>query len=654
MTGLLEAAGDPGTVGFDAGWKLELRVADQAGNPSDDAVLSFSRGDYFATMRVHRTSGFAGATFEIAIEGLSDDHHRKIVGGPYVFAKLKLGWRDLGSGAGAPFADIGALFSGSEGDDSNYHEVIHARITSYERLHGTFRYVTKIAGVDHRFHRLRTLVASQPELEAGSPAMSYVERLCEQADVPLVKHPPNGPFEAIDERIEINREDSIAQALDHVSKRAHAGGRGAQIPLHVGVDGVHFGQWMGTAELGSLEQQNLGPSAGLVESRPVVETDAAAVADADPLGLTTSPNPFAVTESLKSNVIMRGRADLTIGDLVGLVIDEPNPGDLTPTTASSVLGGLGDVVSGVVDAFGPAVEPDYEQCRVVDVRHALDRSKGFVTTLVVQRQPAEVAGDTEPQASSSQRSSDEAARTAALVRQSARERAEVDQFDVGVVRAQSVKFQEVDGHYFQPQRVEVDAGLNRSAQSNGAATADPVETPTRLFNKSYLTPFAFEGTGLVVPHYPGMRVATLNYREDARHAVVAGCLWRDTNERHSDLGDYWLSLPVGLASAERADDPASLETQTRVESTVHDLIDGDGGRAVHVSGLRISVGQTHLLGATARPDNAVADEVLIEHTAGTSIRIDDEGNIEISTTKDLTMNARRITMNVTDKVEVVK
>lgn len=648
MGSFLEAAADPARVGFDAGWKVEFRKAGTDGAPTDDEKLQLTRGNYFATVRVARSASFRAATFDIVIEGLRDEDHNKIVGAPYVFARLLLGWRDLGSGAGAPFSDIAAIVTNSDGSDGNYTEVIHGRIHTYERLSGEFKYTTHIAGIDRYFHTLRTTIAKKIEVRAGDPATRYAELLCHQGGVPIVKHQANGPFEPIDEVIEIRADLKLAAALHTVAVHSQGRGEDNMIPMYMGVDGLHVGQWMGTSTASTLSAKRLDIAGGLVEVRPYISPTSS---EGDP---SAEPaNPFAPATVLRYQAITRGRADIGIGDLVEVEVEEPTPGSLAPTTASSVLGGLGDVAKGIAQAFGAQVAANYTEFRVVDVVHALNRSIGFVTTLRLERQP-----DGEPQATDHRdvpdgRETDEAARAAAALSAVARaERAEVQALDIALVRAQSTHIQDVDGREFRGQRIDIDEGLRRTGQANASTNAPPVEVATRLVNKPYLTPFAFGQTGLVIPHYPGMRVVDLHYRGEVSNAIVAGCLWPQGFEPASELGDYWLSLPVGFATNERDDTPADADIPQA--KSVHDLIDGDGGRAVHVRGLRISIGENKMLAVGTRPSNATADELLIEHKSGAKIQIDADGNISISTSGNITFDAKKITMNIKDSVEVVK
>ncbi len=645
----LEAAANPAVVGFDAGWRVELRK-EQNGEPSEQGIIRLSRQSYFAQVKVDTQATFRGGTFEVVVEGLPDDTHNQIVGGPYVFVKVLLGWRDLGAGAGAPFGDLAAMLTG--GTEDGYVEVLHGRLTGFERIAGRFRYATRFAGLDYRFHKLRTKAATQPSVRPGDPAGRYAELLCQQAGVPVVVHPRGRPGQAIDEVITIPEDSKVDGALRYVARRAHGGAPDRQIPMFLRTDGLHFGPWSAPVNLDPPQgtTKRLELRTGLVQATPVL--------DANPDDVST--NPLRPPPVLRFEVIMRGRADIAVGDAVELDVDVPTPGELPSTTSESVLGGLGDLVAGVAGMFGATPDPDFKPYRVIAVRHELDRSKGFVTTLKIERQDDDAASSaggndagTEPAQAERARALDEAARTAVALAAQAREsRREVRNLDIGLVNAQWPKPGQEGGHALAAQRVDVQVGLDTDGAGNATVRAPRRETPTQVFNKPYLTPFAFGGAGLVVPHYPGTRVVDLHYREDVSQTVVAGCLWENGSEPESEYGDWWLSLPTEVSTTDSISDARDATAPTGPAS--HDLIAIDGTRALHVRGLRISVGKDMLRDVGTRPDAADVDEVLIEHKSGAKVHIDADGNItfEAASGKDMTFKANKITLDVQDSVEV--
>lgn len=637
----LQTAADPAVVGFDAGWSIELRKEDTAHKPVGQP-LTVSRNDYFGEIKVDTSATFRGGTFEVTLDGLSDKHFGEIVSGSYVFMLIKLGWRDRGSGALAPFKDVGAFLTGGSGPDSHYTDVLHGRIRSCERTAGDFRYRTKFTGVDYNWELLRCTEVTHPlAVSEGDPARTYAEALCRQAGVPITTHPVGEAGEPIDSLITIPREAKVSAALSQVARAAHGEGADRRIPMFLRTDGLHFGPWLAPAVM-DTSTHRLELKSGLVETKPVVEPNPEAC----------NPNMFLPPTILRYDLTLRGRADIQVGDKVDVNVDVPSPGP-SGSDFGALIGGLGDVIQGVGEMFGADPEPRYSPFRVISVKHELDRTKGFTTTLRVESQPddEEVTDRSELVGRAGTATIDEAARTAAALAVQANERRrEVELLDIGEVNAQHVQAGTSGNHSVAAQRIDIQEGLVRDGQGNSTVRLDRAETPTQLFNKPYLTPFAFGSTGLVIPHYPGVRVANLHYRDDVSQSMVAGCLWRDDNEPASHLGDWWLSLPTGVSAAQSVED--SREANLPEGPASHDLIDKDGNRAIHVRGLRICVGQGKMPDVGVRPDDPAPDEVLIEHKSGATFHIDTDGNITIHTSKDIRFEANKITMQVQDSVEV--
>jgi hypothetical protein len=646
----LQTAADPAVVGFDAGWKLEFRREDPSTHTPTGEPITLTRDRYYAQIKVDTATAFRGGTFEIAVDGLSDEDFAALQGGDdgvYTFVDILLGWRDLGSGFTAAFADVGKLLTGSSGPERNYHDVLHGRIRSCERVAGEYRYRTTFTGVDHRWERLRCTEVGLPlGVSQGDPAATYASLLCAQARVPIVTHPPGEPGEPIDALIEIPEHTKVSAALSLVARTAHGEGADRRIPMFLRTDGLHFGPWLAPvvarAEGSSPPQLDL--SSGLVECKPVV--------DADPEACR--PDAFATPTVTRHDLVLRGRADLRVGDEVMVALTLPSSGDSGKLGAA--LGGIGDVIHGVGKAFGAGTTPEFERCRVLSVKHELDRTKGFVTTMRVEAQPegASVRGRSERADRATVTTIDEAARTAAALAVQANQlRRDVEMLDIGEVNAQHLKPGTRANHSVAAQRLDIQEGLVRDGEGNSTVRADRAPTPTQLFNKPYLTLFAFGRTGLVVPHYPGMRVANLHYRGEVSQSMAAGCLWRDGDAPDSQPGDWWLSLPIDVSPNTSVDDSRQAATPSGPAS--HDLIDGQGGRAVHVRGLKVGVGSGKLPSVGERPGNATADEILIEHTSGARLHIDKEGNITIAAAsgKNLRLEGTKITLAVQDTVEVV-
>jgi hypothetical protein len=636
----LQGMADPAIVGFDAGWKIELFQEDDKHNPTGKAK-EITRNQYYGEIKVETAATFKSPTFEIIIDGISDEDYNDIVQKAYVCVKIRLGWRDLGSGAAAPFKDFGKFMSGSAGDDSNYHDVINGRIKTFERTAGEFRYRTKFTGVDYRWEQLRAKKATKLDVKKGDPIGKYATLLAGQVGVPITVHPDGKAGEPVDEIINLPKDATISAALTHIARVGHSEGADKRIPMFLRTDGLHFGAWMAPVTK-AAKSKKLDISSGLVETKPVVDADPDAV----------FPVVFKPPTVLKYDLTLKGRADIQVGDKVEVSVDVPKP-DPKKKDFGAAVGGIGDIIQGIGQAFGVQPEPTFDPFRVIAVKHELDRSKGFVTTMRIESQPPDEKPSSRAESVSkgAQNTIDEAAKTAAaLVVQANQKMREVEGLDIGEVNAQFIEPGKNGSHDVAAQRVEIQEGIKGDGQGNSTVRMDRSDTPTQLFNKPYLTPFAFGSTGLVIPHYPGTRVADLHHRNDVSQTMVAGCLWRDGKEPKSKFGDWWLSLPTGVEEVKSIEDTRKAKAPSGPAS--HDLIDKDGARAIHVRGFRISVGEGKLPDVGTRPSDPPKDELLIEHKSGAQIRIDSNGNIEIKSPENLTLDAKKIVLKTQTEVDV--
>jgi hypothetical protein len=155
------------------------------------------------------------------------------------------------------------------------------------------------------------------------------------------------------------------------------------------------------------------------------------------------------------------------------------------------------------------------------------------------------------------------------------------------------------------------------------SVSSPIETTQRLHNKPIASPFAFDRTGLIVPVYRKMRALLAHNRGLVNDAVVAGFVWADDPIQRrppNEPGDYWLALPSEL-------DGDDLPTG----KGVNDLIDASGHRVIQVTGLHILVGADALPDVGTRPDPPADDTVTIEHASGTTITVNPDGAVTITT-----------------------
>jgi hypothetical protein len=155
------------------------------------------------------------------------------------------------------------------------------------------------------------------------------------------------------------------------------------------------------------------------------------------------------------------------------------------------------------------------------------------------------------------------------------------------------------------------------------SVASPVDTGASMRDKPIASVFAFDRTGLVVPVYPGMRALLAHNRGAVNDAVLAGFLWPDnpaTRRPANEPGDYWLALPTGLGDDGRPAGPGA-----------NDLTDAGGRRVIQTTGLHIVVGKDVLPEVGTRPKPPDDDTITIEHQSGTTITVDADGAVTIST-----------------------
>jgi hypothetical protein len=180
--------------------------------------------------------------------------------------------------------------------------------------------------------------------------------------------------------------------------------------------------------------------------------------------------------------------------------------------------------------------------------------------------------------------------------------------------------------------VTLNYGQSPPADAVRPSVDEPVNDKPQLHDKPIGSLFAWHKCGLIVPVYEGMRAVLLHNRGLVNDAIVGGFLWVDEpalERPDSKTGDWWLCLPTEL-------DGNKLPTG----KGAHDLIDASGCRVIHAKGLHVLVGKANLADVGTRPAPPAEKTVVIEHESGTTIRIDDQGAVAITTAgKDITISA---------------
>ena len=129
-------------------------------------------------------------------------------------------------------------------------------------------------------------------------------------------------------------------------------------------------------------------------------------------------------------------------------------------------------------------------------------------------------------------------------------------------------------------------------------------------------------------------------RRQEEDPIDVGALWKRGAAPASNPGDWWLTLPAELAPGARghiADDATPDEPTGKASN---DLIDADGNRVIEVGKLRLRVGKGLMGEAGVRPDGEAAPPgVSIEHESGSTITINQEGNVTVRSAKKLALVA---------------
>jgi len=612
------------SVGFDAGWRLEFRRDDpsaSAGKP----VVAVDRAGYDAEVRAEFDATWRAPTFTVTVEGLRQTDYDAIVSGPCPLITLAMGWRDTPGSLLAVGANLLAATGLAGARTGALPTVLTGRVTAAERTAGDVRYRTTFTGVDAAWARLQATRVDAAKLPKKGSVVDYLRALCALAS-PTVEVVAEGFHPTLDGAIDLGPRDSVWDAVTALARAVFPDSPQGRVPLLMRSGKMHVGVWKETVTGGA--RHSMDASGGLVEVSPAPYEHIA----------PTKQNPYAPATADAWLVTLLGHPDIQVGDLISLAVPEgvgSTGGGLAD--ALGLLGPVGVLAAPVAGLIAGASEVKPRDFRVVSVTHVLGRSIGFTTRLRV-----EGVGKGPDQAGPHGEAHRVAEDIDARLSRVARSRRAVD---VGVVTSQSLTAS-ADRH---PQRLDLDDGLAERPPPNIAVTGSLADPATALVDKPYLTPFAYGATGLVVPHYPGTRVVHLNHEGDPRNAVVAGCVWPQGSEPDSQPGDWWLTLPTGVSPA-KSGTSATPKPQGSVSS---DLVNASGGRVLNVLGFEITVGKSLMPDVGKRPDDPAAEVLLIRSDNGkASISIDKDGNVTISTEKEIRFSAKKVVMDVQDGVEV--
>lgn len=678
----LGGGGDP--AGSNAGWAIKLFKEAADGTVNAKPLGTFRVEDYDATIDATLEAGLSGGAVTIEIEGIADDNYRTLKAATVMH--LMLYWRDVRK---SPGAAVGAALGGIVGatdliakltdSELDEHLVAELAITEISRVAGERRYVTRIAALSRAYHHLkrarvgaeivpsRIVEAAISGLEAAAQAIvgAVAEALGGGADAPApgAKPPPAGPpllkdaLTDIFKRARIDHEFVGLEPLDGADPEVTLD----TTPRQPGVEVVREATKVLVPRLGKA-----GRPMVLFRDRKVIvgprnpfkpEGDGdgglpgIAGGGADPalplteasglLGVQSQPPLVAPdgTERKSFLLTLKGSGRIKPGDLVKF--RTPPAEDLSGLKVVDVL--AGSVLGGVLPDLDGGVDPP-TYLYVNTVRHRLGRTTGFVTRIsgVVVADAGDVFDAPPPRRSDrcadgtraeGGRGADRAADATRGVRRL---------IEAALDRRHLPEVAEVRVMTTVPGATPSKGVGQTSLVWPGLAAAkptDPIQArryraarienqpPTPINHVSYLTPFAWQEFGLILPRYPGTRVMLGHRGGEAAEPFDMGAVFTGQGPE-SAPGDWWLRLPIGVPEYLRGGVPPIEDAPVpHAGPASHDLIDADGDRVIEHRSITIRIGDPTEV--TDRPKVGEAAGVTIEHAGGARLTMRQDGTVEI-------------------------
>jgi hypothetical protein len=644
-----------GKVGHDAGWHLAFFT-----EPPGDRIpkLSIGAGDYYAEISATLPAGLEGGTYSFVIEGITNAHYKVLhevwsAKSTSLYVDLYLYWRDTGGVLGylASVAGLTGTLDSLAGVPPDEQRVARLVVTRLSRRVGTRRYEAVIEARERVFEALAHRL---PQTVTGATATELAVAVAKQLKIAGEEHPfvatrPAGPtprLEALTGKKGTKELTRLEDAMKAESKRSG-------LPMYVIRDGkLHVGPGRRIPLEGKTKP--LDAEGGLVHVETTAQSTVDQTADAD------DPVAVPLPSHLQYSLTLKGRPDLRPGDAVsfadpfsdgeGNLLD---PSALNATTTPSSFGealeGLGKSLLGASELVGgPAT------MYVTSVSHRLSRTEGFVTTIAGIGVQSGKEWDEVPKTGASGASPPAATPHDELAgaMQDFVKAMQPEGLGIGEVRASNAggtgepPGQTIDvwvgltGHDGKPSRARrLAVDRDRKSRQNGVPT---------------VSPFAWGKCGLVVPRYPGTRVVLAHAGNSPDDALDLGALWESGHGPEARPGDWWLILPASVDPSLRSSIGDEDIPREPTGSATHDLIDADGERTIEVGRLTVRVRPNKLPppGVRPAPVSDSAERVTIEHESGSRIVIKEDGDIVITSAKDLTLSTKKTLTLEADDVKV--
>ncbi|HEX3931755.1 MAG TPA: hypothetical protein VHW64_13700 [Nocardioides sp.] len=650
----------PGTV---AAWALTFHAD---GQTLGDALLSVSSDVYDASITATLPEDLGAGSYEVVLEGMTDDDYAKVRRVTPLAAQLYLWWKDSPGLLGdlANLTGLSDPFGALTPKPPDHSLVSVLRVDSISRRAGQRRYEAVFT--------LRERVVARLD-ETRVQGLCYgslddaVQALGRAAGIPVKTHGlkqatpgKNDPEFATTTPGKALAALGTGRGDDHrLLDQARAGLRlfGPRTAL-IREGTLHVGQWNDTP----LADRTIDEAGGLVAVQRGAEQKR------DP----GAGDPPANAPQTRSSVTITalGRPDVKPGDTVNVVLPPADFPHTQPSTGAAVLTSLLGVVAG---SFTDGDDAPPSTCLVTGASHRLSRRNGFVTTIqaVVLASTDDQGWDppsTDPAPSPDRNarapggpSADTAVALAGSIRDIYADVAGAARARLGQIRQHPASTQTgatPPRHTSQVWYADTGGdGLPALTQRMQVAESHHGETQ----QVPYLTPFAWGHYGLVLPRYPGTRVFLTTGAGGDNDLVDLGAVWPRDGGPPSEAGDYWLALPIGI---EQRADIADSDGAAPDGVASHDLIDGDGTRVIETKRFVVRV-TDQPTECTSRPepgDDAPDGSVCIQTRSSggnASIVLKEDGSIEVKGTKisfetdgDITLKADNVKVQVTTGMDV--
>jgi hypothetical protein len=658
-------------IGNDAGWLLAFHRELPTGGVLEVPELWFGCDDYHAEIQATLPGGLEGGVYTFKIERLASAEYQRLAemsAGKRALGvvKLYLFWRDALAGVTDYLAGMVGL--GGLGDITPFttgtDPVAVLSVTDVSRANGTRGIETTIKCRERIFQHLSNyplcgLGVGIDTTSLDTAITTTLQRLGMTGQSVVHALTPNPGCAALP----VTAPGGNRQQLRHgtlgtrcmtllagrMEEQTRRHGRGMLLirtgTLHVGPRPIPL--------IPSDGVKDLSAETGLADAPQALEP------------LVTDPtfdrctNPVASPPTrAQYKLICKGRPDLRPGDVVRFSV----PKEEASAGFGGVIGLVADLAGGpLLPELGGVAEPSM-RLYVNSVDHKLGRTTGFVTTVTgVELTDGQSDWDCHTPASKPEKRQSQQPETAGAETEAARAVKDVTeealalqaQVEAGELRGSTTTAGQLPAQTLQVWR-GLEQGDGNANQAARLGVARP--SPAPASGAPYLTPFAFGKAGLVLPNYPGTRLAVAHRLGNPDDPLVAGAFWHAGDAPASQVGDWWLILPTEVqANGQQplADTDTSAPTAYTGKAS-DDLTDASGNRIIEVGELTIRVGSAALQPAGTRPTRATDQQsVTIEHAdGGSKIVMESGGKIRIETGADLEIKAANVKFTVTGTVDV--